>query len=280
MMTPKQESPVDQIELKRRLDFHLRAGYQPANSGQSSAKCDQWLQAWKIIKQLTTPDIRDSAAFDRRFPNLWERVFNWCQDFEMELGNAGVDAPIYHEQRVRYVREFLDIFPDEIPSIYLNHRRAEAEALWALGRIEEAEAVFQALVEHMPDEAWAHIGWADQHWLLRDDSTRDYARAEAMMLNALRRPNLQDRGDVLDRLADLYDACGRQTDRDAVLAEAKALQPLVAPLPSVAVPSSPDPAPQKLTAAQFARKLGRNEPCWCGSGKKYKHCHLSSDQRS
>jgi preprotein translocase subunit SecA len=21
------------------------------------------------------------------------------------------------------------------------------------------------------------------------------------------------------------------------------------------------------------RKMGRNEPCWCGSGKKYKHCH-------
>ncbi|MHC9977942.1 SEC-C metal-binding domain-containing protein [Corynebacterium diphtheriae] len=20
-------------------------------------------------------------------------------------------------------------------------------------------------------------------------------------------------------------------------------------------------------------KLGRNEPCWCGSGKKFKHCH-------
>ncbi len=23
-----------------------------------------------------------------------------------------------------------------------------------------------------------------------------------------------------------------------------------------------------------ARKLGRNAPCWCGSGKKYKKCHL------
>jgi preprotein translocase subunit SecA len=22
-----------------------------------------------------------------------------------------------------------------------------------------------------------------------------------------------------------------------------------------------------------ARKVGRNEPCPCGSGKKYKHCH-------
>jgi preprotein translocase subunit SecA len=31
------------------------------------------------------------------------------------------------------------------------------------------------------------------------------------------------------------------------------------------------------TAAQpfvrDGRKIGRNEPCPCGSGKKYKHCH-------
>ncbi len=25
-------------------------------------------------------------------------------------------------------------------------------------------------------------------------------------------------------------------------------------------------------------RLGRNDPCWCGSGKKYKHCHYRSDQ--
>jgi preprotein translocase subunit SecA len=21
------------------------------------------------------------------------------------------------------------------------------------------------------------------------------------------------------------------------------------------------------------KKIGRNDPCWCGSGKKFKHCH-------
>ena len=26
--------------------------------------------------------------------------------------------------------------------------------------------------------------------------------------------------------------------------------------------------------------LGRNDPCWCGSGKKYKKCHLESDEKS
>jgi preprotein translocase subunit SecA len=22
------------------------------------------------------------------------------------------------------------------------------------------------------------------------------------------------------------------------------------------------------------QQIGRNDPCWCGSGKKYKKCHL------
>jgi len=26
-------------------------------------------------------------------------------------------------------------------------------------------------------------------------------------------------------------------------------------------------------------KLGRNDPCWCGSGKKYKKCHYDSDRK-
>jgi len=27
------------------------------------------------------------------------------------------------------------------------------------------------------------------------------------------------------------------------------------------------------TAPPQGKKLGRNDPCWCGSGKKYKRCH-------
>lgn len=28
------------------------------------------------------------------------------------------------------------------------------------------------------------------------------------------------------------------------------------------------------------RRLGRNDPCWCGSGKKYKKCHLAADEKA
>ena len=27
------------------------------------------------------------------------------------------------------------------------------------------------------------------------------------------------------------------------------------------------------------KKLGRNDPCWCGSGKKYKYCHLHRERQ-
>ena len=29
----------------------------------------------------------------------------------------------------------------------------------------------------------------------------------------------------------------------------------------------------------MSSKLGRNDPCWCGSGKKYKKCHEDFDSR-
>ena len=37
--------------------------------------------------------------------------------------------------------------------------------------------------------------------------------------------------------------------------------------------------PRKAMNAPVGAKLGRNDPCWCGSGKKYKNCHMASDSR-
>jgi len=31
--------------------------------------------------------------------------------------------------------------------------------------------------------------------------------------------------------------------------------------------------------AAAREKPGRNDPCWCGSGKKYKKCHSAEDDR-
>jgi uncharacterized protein YecA (UPF0149 family) len=43
--------------------------------------------------------------------------------------------------------------------------------------------------------------------------------------------------------------------------------------PSASGGNGGKPAPQRRQAP----KLRRNDPCWCGSGKKYKDCHMKSD---
>ncbi|MBM3127306.1 MAG: hypothetical protein FJ009_01575 [Chloroflexi bacterium] len=36
---------------------------------------------------------------------------------------------------------------------------------------------------------------------------------------------------------------------------------------------------RKPVNAAVGQKIGRNDPCWCGSGKKYKNCHMQKDAR-
>jgi preprotein translocase subunit SecA len=38
-------------------------------------------------------------------------------------------------------------------------------------------------------------------------------------------------------------------------------------------PNAPDPEALVPIVKEQHEKLGRNEPCWCGSGKKFKLCH-------
>ena len=38
--------------------------------------------------------------------------------------------------------------------------------------------------------------------------------------------------------------------------------------------------PTQQTVRKSGKRPSRNQPCWCGSGKKYKHCHLREDQTS
>ncbi|MGQ9531667.1 MAG: hypothetical protein ACUVTQ_02555 [Desulfotomaculales bacterium] len=126
--------------------------------------------------------------------------FNWCQDLEMELGNAGVKDPAFHEKRIAYCREFCALFPESDESIIENMKRAVAESLFALGRIEEGERAFQDLVREFPRSAWAYIGWADMYWLCEESKApRDYDRAEKLYRLALGR-DVEDKEEVLERL--------------------------------------------------------------------------------
>jgi preprotein translocase subunit SecA len=58
-----------------------------------------------------------------------------------------------------------------------------------------------------------------------------------------------------------------------VIAQVRNVQAVHAAASAVAAAKA---KPEPVKAA--GKRPGRNDPCWCGSGKKYKDCHLKEDQ--
>jgi hypothetical protein len=88
-------------------------------------------------------------------------------------------------------------------------------------------------------------------------------------------------------LADLRAALNLDLNAGARRPIAELCRELVPDLDQVPVkrpwekPDLPPPGQpaQRQTTPPPGQKPGRNDPCWCGSGKKYKHCHRHTDQR-
>ena len=87
---------------------------------------------------------------------------------------------------------------------------------------------------------------------------------------------------MLERLINLYTAWGRlekipplQVELIALMeAEKKRLQQETKILRKFIRSHQNGPSHQ----GEQRKKLGRNDPCWCGSGNKYKKCHLKWDK--
>ena len=183
------------------IDERMQEGYKLLEVGRTAEACDAWWQVWEWLKEKVTPERDTLEALDEDFRGM-QFISNWCQDMEMELGNAGVSDARYHRLRIRYCREFLDTFSDLEWLMQGNFLRAEAESYFRLGEVETAEARFEALIEAEPGSPWGYVGWSDEYWLFCD-GPKNYDRAEHILQRALGCPDLEDRQVVLERLESL-----------------------------------------------------------------------------
>lgn len=131
-------------------------------------------------------------------------LFNWCQDLEMELVNAGFREVTFFQKRIEYCREFYSLFPETSDLTIKNMRRAEAESYFALGEIEKGEEAFEKILQDYPDWAWGYVGWGDMYCQMRinKDVPLDYEKAEKIYRMALDK-EVDEEDVILDRLEDL-----------------------------------------------------------------------------
>ncbi len=121
-----------------KLDNMMQKGYRFCSEGKEEKCCRIWLEVWEHLKKRFTPEMKSINEAGKVFSGL-QNLFNWCQDLEMELGNAGLKEPSFYEKRIEYCREFCELFPETDRLIIENMKRAEAESYFALGLIEQGE---------------------------------------------------------------------------------------------------------------------------------------------
>ncbi len=153
---------------------------------------------------------------------------------------AGDDAAL-QEQVARPLRELLQDYVARADSLQDDEIQLVTSLVWDLAHLADPQAretIYAAFDAELVEE-WV-IGRDDIAYCYRQGGRME----QADPLNWLR---------IYRRAHDQHQAALRRRER-----EAQEPQPQLAPQAST---------PQ----------LGRNDLCWCGSGKKYKKCHLQAD---
>ena len=151
------------------IDDAILDGYDDLKYEDYANGLEKWEAAWNMIKRVFPPEITAIEKIDEyidSFPvfRLAYSLFDWCQDFEEELSNGGLEDKSWVARRITYAQEFCERFPDTDKVVLQNMLKAEAESYAMLGEIEKAEHLFESLTKRFPDEAKLYIAWGDIYW--------------------------------------------------------------------------------------------------------------------
>jgi tetratricopeptide (TPR) repeat protein len=183
-------------------------GYDKQENDRGEEACEMWLKAWTgILKIMDEKNVKIIDDFDKKFRGT-QSVWNWVQDVEMELGNAGYNNSKFLKARIEFTGNYLKRFPDENQNVLRNMKRAFGDSHFQLGDIKTAESLYEEWLKQDPEWGWGWIGYSDCYWLYREEN-KDFEKAEEILKRGLDVPQVESREDMIDRLVDLYE----ETDR-------------------------------------------------------------------
>lgn len=246
------------MERFRTIERLFAEGFELNQKNDMAGCCDQWLKAWELIKDLFAEGIAESIG-DLNKKYTWKHYpGNYVQYLEMELHNAGIEDKSYHQKRIEFCRELLEWSgADEL--LINNTRIGLGSAHYWSGDEAGGEEIFKEWIREDPDCGWAYSGWAECCRFNGGDP--QYEKAEEVLLAGYGRSGLRDRIYVVEGLINLYEEMGEPAKAEGFMKIRSELQPA----------DSKDSEDCQSKPVHVV-KVGRNEPCPCGSGKKHKKC--------
>lgn len=259
------------VEHQKQLDEQMQKGYQFLNQKDYQAAIEVWIDLWEKLKNtMQNYDYKYIEEIDRIFEGR-QSIFNWATDFEMELSNASIQKYSFIQKKIDFCSEYIAKSKNKNENNIQVMKRVIAEGYFQLGDTEKGEQLFVVHTKEHPTSGWGWINWSDQYGVFAEVQNIDYERAISILEQSLKVEGLEDKPDVLDRLSELYEKQGM----DQKLAEIKELS-CKEEQKKLARQSffsrTIKPSPEASVSTIQSNKVGRNDPCPCGSGKKYKKC--------
>ena len=162
--------------------------------------------------------------------------------------------------------EIENVSPDEIEDMLIDRARLlmkKKEEIFGEKIMREAERVF--LLQNV-----------DAHWMEHLDAMDDLKGSIGLNAYAQRNPISEYRiasADMFDEMtAEIREATVRMVLAFVPRQHQEIKRVQVAKITNAALAGSAEPEKKKPIVKKAAEKVGRNDPCPCGSGKKYKKC--------
>ena len=226
-----------------------------------------WGDTWVIIKNMMDKHgIMDIESFDDVFSGT-QSIYNWSMDYDMELENALIENLEFAQTRIKFCTEYIERYKDKNEHNIKEMMRNAAGTYFRIGNTDKGEALFAKYLIDDPGWGWGWIGWSDQYHLYEE--TKDTDKAIGILKQGLEVKELNDRWDVLDRLHDIYMDIGMQDEAEKITEEMDRIGSKKQVLHSPGIITEDSNINNPYVAGN---KIGRNNPCPCGSGKKYKKC--------
>ena len=226
--------------------------------------CDELLLAWDgVAHYMDEMNISDIWELEKKqilefkinniYPSL---IFQVLVD---ELHNAGKKDNIYFKKRIEYCTDFLKFVGDDETAIG-NARMAIADSYFELGDEAECDRLYGEWLEADPKWSRGYVGWASNYEYVRHGS-QNMEKAGCIYEKALGVDSLRGREYLLENALSFYENLENSDKTVKLRNELSQLQA-----------KSPKHLSDQAQIPESFKKSGRNDPCPCGSGKKYKKC--------
>ena len=123
-------------------------------------------------------------------------------------------------------------------------------------------------------ERWVSLQVIDSFWMDHLDAVDDLREGIGLRGYGQRDPLVEYKNEAFNMFEQLMAGIDGEIVHRIYKVQVSTQPPPVMPQ-HIQTNASEPVAPRPIVNA--AKKLSRNDPCWCGSGKKWKRCHMESD---